>query len=531
VEVKNSLVSMLLNPTGNGGESGKKGKPEDFSQGSVRNTFHSHMQTALKNHPQKSETKIIDTKEVFGDRWKEKQDVTKEKSALEEPKEKEKINTKDKDKKNTKVDKNEKTKEIKETDNTKEKELSEETEVILETIAQLLGIQSNQLQKLLQDENVSLDELTKENMPTIVAKLGEMLDLTKTEMKNLEKMLTEVFEKVEEKIQITNENTVEETDEKKENGNAKEIKQLVNEEVEKVKISRDGIQLREKVEKGLQETSNTTQNEAETTLDDAKGNSESKENSNISVKEYGELKEEKTLEDKQVTKSEKYNGQSNQSSSNQQEQSAFGQNKGKENKSVNNGMAKVEGDLSVKDSNEFQNTLNNSNDKINLTRITPKNIQNTPNFDKNDIINQVIQKAKVSLNGAKSEMILELKPESLGKLQLKVVSERGVIVAKIVAENEQVKAILESNMQTLKEELQKQGMQIEGFSVSVGDESSLGDKQNKHSNRTGNTEKNTKQNIQLKPNSYTSGYAGEILNPTSKNNYYGYQENSIDLTA
>jgi len=66
-------------------------------------------------------------------------------------------------------------------------------------------------------------------------------------------------------------------------------------------------------------------------------------------------------------------------------------------------------------------------------------------------------------------MVIDLKPEHLGKLELKIVTERGMVVAKFVAENEQVKAALESNMNMLKESLEKQGFLVEGFSVTVGD--------------------------------------------------------------
>ena len=61
------------------------------------------------------------------------------------------------------------------------------------------------------------------------------------------------------------------------------------------------------------------------------------------------------------------------------------------------------------------------------------------------------------LSGEKSEMVIDLKPDHLGKLALKIATERGIVVAKFIAENEQVKAALESNMNMLKESLEKQG--------------------------------------------------------------------------
>jgi flagellar hook-length control protein FliK len=93
---------------------------------------------------------------------------------------------------------------------------------------------------------------------------------------------------------------------------------------------------------------------------------------------------------------------------------------------------------------------------------------------KNEIINQVVEKAKVVLTGEKSEMVMDLKPDSLGKLSLKIVTEHGIVTAKFIAESQQVKQILEANMQVLKDSLEKQGMSVQGFSVSVGQQSSRG---------------------------------------------------------
>lgn len=94
------------------------------------------------------------------------------------------------------------------------------------------------------------------------------------------------------------------------------------------------------------------------------------------------------------------------------------------------------------------------------------------NTDKDAILKQVIDKARVFFEEDKTEMIINLKPESLGKLSLKVVSEKGMVEANFIAENYQVKEILETNMNLLKDVLEKQGIIVQNFSVSVGDFSS-----------------------------------------------------------
>ena len=87
------------------------------------------------------------------------------------------------------------------------------------------------------------------------------------------------------------------------------------------------------------------------------------------------------------------------------------------------------------------------------------------------VMDNIAMNARVIIGDDKSEMVMSLKPDSLGKLSLKVVSENGIINAEFIAENQQVKEILESNMQMLKDSLERQGIPLEGFSVSVGSES------------------------------------------------------------
>lgn len=84
------------------------------------------------------------------------------------------------------------------------------------------------------------------------------------------------------------------------------------------------------------------------------------------------------------------------------------------------------------------------------------------------VVAQVVEKAQMVIREDKSEMVMQLKPESLGKIVLKVIHERGEIIARFVAESEQVKAILESNLQLLKDSLQKSGVAVQSLEVSVG---------------------------------------------------------------
>jgi flagellar hook-length control protein FliK len=127
---------------------------------------------------------------------------------------------------------------------------------------------------------------------------------------------------------------------------------------------------------------------------------------------------------------------------------------------------------------------------------------------------------------------MDLKPESLGKLSLKVVTERGIVVANFVAENEQVKAAIETNMQILKDALEKQGLSIQGFNVSVGN-NSLNNSSNNSNNQ--DTSKNNKGSMnqfgRMQPIGAGSLSMSANLSAEKKINRYIGMENNINLTA
>lgn len=87
-----------------------------------------------------------------------------------------------------------------------------------------------------------------------------------------------------------------------------------------------------------------------------------------------------------------------------------------------------------------------------------------------EIINQIVKKAEFTLTDTQSEIRMQLEPENLGKLTLKVAVERGIITAKFTAESYEVKQIIESNFNELKDMLQQKGLDVQNFSVSVGQE-------------------------------------------------------------
>lgn len=84
-----------------------------------------------------------------------------------------------------------------------------------------------------------------------------------------------------------------------------------------------------------------------------------------------------------------------------------------------------------------------------------------------DIINQILESAKVKelANGGSVE--LTLTPETLGKVNLTVAAKNGVVTASITAQTEAAKDAIAANIEVLKENLNNQGIKVESVEVAV----------------------------------------------------------------
>lgn len=107
-----------------------------------------------------------------------------------------------------------------------------------------------------------------------------------------------------------------------------------------------------------------------------------------------------------------------------------------------------------------------------LSQVAAKT-QTMRNVNTADVINQIIDKFKAGMVKENvSEIRVTLKPDYLGDVALKIVSENGIVSAQFTAENQRVKEIIESNFNNLKNMLDEQGVQVSALSVSVGGEDS-----------------------------------------------------------
>lgn len=84
------------------------------------------------------------------------------------------------------------------------------------------------------------------------------------------------------------------------------------------------------------------------------------------------------------------------------------------------------------------------------------------------IMRQISEKMQSAVRSGVHELRIQLRPESLGEVRLSIRMESDVVFARIQVENQQVKQIVETHLQSLKDALEEQNIHAGSFSVDVG---------------------------------------------------------------
>lgn len=84
-----------------------------------------------------------------------------------------------------------------------------------------------------------------------------------------------------------------------------------------------------------------------------------------------------------------------------------------------------------------------------------------------DIIFQVVKKAKLQMQGRISQMSIELEPRFLGRLTIDLTLQEGNLTARFLADNQEVKNLLEAGVAQLKTALEDSGFKVHKVEVAV----------------------------------------------------------------
>ena len=152
-------------------------------------------------------------------------------------------------------------------------------------------------------------------------------------------------------------------------------------------------------------------------------------------------------------------------------------------------------------------------------------------MDKTEVLAQLVKKAELLVGKTNSEMIMHLDPENLGKVTLKIAVERGNVTATFIAENQQVKALIESNTSSLREMLQEKGMNISAINVSVNQNSGENTRwQNQNRERNFGRSFGKTEGMANRGNSFMNAYGTVGLADSLKSmNPYTRHDGDLDL--
>ena len=144
------------------------------------------------------------------------------------------------------------------------------------------------------------------------------------------------------------------------------------------------------------------------------------------------------------------------------------ENKSSTGSSINNTISDDKGAeltiINMKDSAEGANLKGyNHYNNVSKTHNSPNLSDSIIRFQ--DLMGKLVEKAQVAVTNGKSEVLMTLNPEHLGKVRLKINMDGDNLVGKIFVDNAEVKDIFTKNLDTVISSLNEIGINIEGFDV------------------------------------------------------------------
>ncbi len=92
------------------------------------------------------------------------------------------------------------------------------------------------------------------------------------------------------------------------------------------------------------------------------------------------------------------------------------------------------------------------------------------------VLPQVIRSVAALVRGGGAEMRLQLQPADLGEIELRVRTAEAAVRGEFVVTNPEVKQLLEQHVGRLRAALAEEGLDLQGFSVDVGDHSAFAER-------------------------------------------------------
>ncbi len=397
----------------------------------------------------------------------------------------------EKNKDTNKTDKVDKTKENEALESVDNEAIEEvKLDGIYEEIAGLLGISIQDLQRSLQELNIDPKSLlTLDGVRDAVMSLSGMTEVS--ELLNIEG-IKDFFASVENIISLTDE----------------EVTNFLAENPDFLANFEEAISKNDEVlENVVNNTTTTTATEGDEVVDTNQTQQALAQNQNTKVSTEGEAHTSNVMAQGAVADDvEQTQGNTNKVLQVMEEvnQEAINLEMSQNATTAQTQTQALGGQSSDSNSNSNGNNANTSNNNImnnimfgqdakaqatTFNSIVNARMNQNPNIDTQDVINQIVEKMKFNITGDTSEVRITLRPEHLGDVTLKIATHNGVVTAEFLAESEQVRALIEANFQDLQETLRQKGLDVQQFTTSVMDgraDGETGRRNNENNNSQGN---------------------------------------------
>lgn len=304
-------------------------------------------------------------------------------------------------------------------------DLEKAEEDVLNAISEEYGVSEEEIQELLDEMGLSvLDLLNPENLVNFIMQLTGVAS-------SEELLLDESFLTIMETMDALAEGLMKDL-----NVDMEGLQELVNQ----MELVTEETQLPEEFQNVIDSTlENMDENNVEETVEEG-------------VEARIETSDENTME---------VNSEEKNVEATTEEQDAFTNNQNSDNNSAQNSMLNHNSNTENLMTNQPNVTVNTFTDMV------QSQFTSYLGTDTIQIMEQIVQQMKVTISAETTSMEMQLNPENLGKVYVNISSEEGVVNAQFHATNEVVKEALETQIATLRENLNQAGVKVDAIEVTI----------------------------------------------------------------
>ena len=250
-----------------------------------------------------------------------------------------------------------------------------------------------------------------------------------------------------------------------------------------IKLEEENSNPNRALELDVQEVQTNKENKTKETLNDKNSNtintSQSSVNVSSQVKEVQPTQEDKVdieqqmLDDMNVQIDEVSSSQTSSNSNNQNYTTA-------QDEVIKLQIQNADNDSNTPVTFTFDKTIKNTNpnSQIRLEGVTKE-------LNANDILNQIGSKFEQLKDGSSTKITMTLRPNDLGRVTIELLSTANGITTNIIAQNSQVKELLDKNIDILKQQLAQQGVNVQNIQVKTVEQNSQANLNNSYNDRNG----------------------------------------------